>query len=97
MRIFLKLFLASQGFVENKICHAMNATIGQIKLRKHFLYVKFSKNADYCTSTLAKFYYVKSGYYRPTPPLNRNLTPEIRMHWERALGNLICVLLHAPR
>jgi hypothetical protein len=37
MMIFPKFFYASEGFLENKICHAMNATLGQIKLRKHFL------------------------------------------------------------
>jgi hypothetical protein len=30
MRIFLKFFKASQGFLENKICHAMNATLGRL-------------------------------------------------------------------
>jgi hypothetical protein len=45
---------------------------------------------------VAKFYYAKSGCYKPTP-LKRNLTPETRMCWERALGNLLGVLLHAPR
>jgi hypothetical protein len=35
-RIFPKFFLASKGFLENKICHAMNAALGQIKLRKSF-------------------------------------------------------------
>jgi hypothetical protein len=30
MWIFPKLFEASQGFSENKICHAMNATLGQL-------------------------------------------------------------------
>jgi hypothetical protein len=30
MRIFLKFFLASQEFLENKIFHAMNATLGRL-------------------------------------------------------------------
>jgi hypothetical protein len=37
MRIFSKFFYDSQGFLENKICHAMNATLGQFKLRNSFL------------------------------------------------------------
>jgi hypothetical protein len=37
VRIFPKFFYASQGFLENKICHGTNASLGQIKLRKHFL------------------------------------------------------------
>jgi hypothetical protein len=41
MRIFLKFLWASQGLLENKICHVMNAMLGQIKLRKPFPYVKF--------------------------------------------------------
>jgi hypothetical protein len=36
MWIFPKFFKASLGFLENTICHAMNATLGQIKLRKPF-------------------------------------------------------------
>jgi hypothetical protein len=36
MRIFPEFFLASQGFFEITIYHAMNATLGQIKLRKPF-------------------------------------------------------------
>jgi hypothetical protein len=35
-RIFPKFFQASQGFLENTICHDMNATLSQIKLRKSF-------------------------------------------------------------
>jgi hypothetical protein len=34
--IFPKFFYASQGFLENIICHAMNVTLSQIKLRKSF-------------------------------------------------------------
>jgi hypothetical protein len=34
---FSKFFLASKEFLENKICHAMNANLGQINLRKTFL------------------------------------------------------------
>jgi hypothetical protein len=30
MRIFPKFFLASQEFLENKIFHAMNATLGRL-------------------------------------------------------------------
>jgi hypothetical protein len=37
MRIFPKFFYDSQGFLENKICHAMNTTLGQSKLRNLFL------------------------------------------------------------
>jgi hypothetical protein len=37
MGIFSKFFLACKGFLENKIYRAMNATLGQIKLRKPFL------------------------------------------------------------
>jgi hypothetical protein len=29
MIIFAKFFMAPQGFLENKICHAMNATLSQ--------------------------------------------------------------------
>jgi hypothetical protein len=36
MGILPKFFLASQGFLENTICYAMNATLGQIKMRKYF-------------------------------------------------------------
>jgi hypothetical protein len=36
MRILPKFSLASQGFVENTICYAMNATLGEIKMRKYF-------------------------------------------------------------
>jgi hypothetical protein len=35
-RIFPKFFYDPQGFYKNTICHAMNATLGQIKLRKSF-------------------------------------------------------------
>jgi hypothetical protein len=37
MMIFHKFFSGSQGFLENKLCHAMNASLGQINLRKSFL------------------------------------------------------------
>jgi hypothetical protein len=40
---FPKFFWASQGFLENIICHVMNATLGQIKLRNSFSWAKFSK------------------------------------------------------
>jgi hypothetical protein len=33
---FEKFYKASQGFLENTTCHAMIATLGQIKLRKSF-------------------------------------------------------------
>jgi hypothetical protein len=36
MGIFPKFFLASQGYLENTIYHAMNATLSQIKLRQSF-------------------------------------------------------------
>jgi hypothetical protein len=32
-----------------------------------------------------------------TYPLKRNLSLEIRKWWEKDLGNLLRVLLHAPR
>jgi hypothetical protein len=35
-RIFPKFFWASQVFLENTMCHAMKATLGQIKFRKSF-------------------------------------------------------------
>jgi hypothetical protein len=44
--IFPKFFKDPQGFLENTICHAMNATLSQIKLRKSFLRLNFSKNAN---------------------------------------------------
>jgi hypothetical protein len=44
--IFSKFFKDPQGFLENTICHAMNATLSQIKLRKSFLRLNFSKNAN---------------------------------------------------
>jgi hypothetical protein len=43
MRIFSKFFLASKEFLENKICHAMNANLGQINLRKTFFRQNSSK------------------------------------------------------
>jgi hypothetical protein len=35
-RTFSKFFCSPQGFLENTICHAMNATLSQMKLRKSF-------------------------------------------------------------
>jgi hypothetical protein len=43
MRIFPKFLYDSQGFLENKICHALNATLGQINLRKSFIEAKIFK------------------------------------------------------
>jgi hypothetical protein len=34
--IFPQFLYASQGLIENTICHATNANIGQIKLRHYF-------------------------------------------------------------
>jgi hypothetical protein len=96
MKIFPKFFYSSQGFLENKICHAMNATLGQLNWEKNLFFSLNFKNATKCTSGMAKLYYAKSGCYKTTS-LKRNLAPKIRMHWERALGNLLGVLLHAPR
>jgi hypothetical protein len=42
-RIFPKFILASQGFLENTICHAMNATLCQIKLSKNLFLRHFSQ------------------------------------------------------
>jgi hypothetical protein len=36
MGIFPKFFWASKGVLENTIWHSMNATLGEIKLRKSF-------------------------------------------------------------
>jgi hypothetical protein len=33
----------------------------------------------------------------PPPPLKRNLALKIWKRWEKALGNRLVVLLHAPR
>jgi hypothetical protein len=44
------------------------------------------------------FIAAKSGCYKATPaPSKRNLALEIWTRWERALGNLLRVLLHAPK
>jgi hypothetical protein len=66
----------------------MNATLSQFKLTKVFSLAKFSKNVTYCTSSLAKFYEMKSGCYRPTP-LKKNLTLRFGHTRGKALGSLL--------
>jgi hypothetical protein len=43
MRIFLNSSRLPKEFLENKICHVMNASLGQIKLRNLFLRLNFLK------------------------------------------------------
>jgi hypothetical protein len=47
-------------------CYAMQP-LGQNLIRKDFTLYNLFKNATYCTSNLAKFYYCKKWCYKPTP------------------------------
>jgi hypothetical protein len=75
----------------------MNATLGQIKLRNLFLRIIFFKMQPNALLAWQNFIMQKVGVTNLPPPPKRNLALEIQKHWEKALGNLLRVLLHAHR
>jgi hypothetical protein len=84
--IFPKFFLAAQGFLKNKICHAMQCILCKIFL-EGFPYARQIDMHPICTSILAKFYSCKM-WVLQTYPLRGVSPSRLKKHLGIIQNNL---------